>query len=359
MNDLLDANEILVRWPTFRFGQILEARDGSGERVVSLTQPQAEAVGSLFNRGAAASRRYSDDHLEALRELTRKWKGEWRDAVPSELKLPEPETDIRVQYHHVPIISFPHYYVVLGRAGWYFREAVTVCAEESHSKVWLHAILASVDGKSTKTHPVALDQITALRLEFGAFADAAMGLFVDFYRTVLTVDAPTLPEVGVTIPDMRNLHATSLTEISGVMSNTVLSSVFDRIADVGVSRACEVLEAPEDAFLRAFRDWFEQMKTRPTCTIDPDSKAPQLLTIPIDGVVSESKSRALMLSARFDCGPKSAIPLHVAAVLSNDGEAEYHSIAPAGDQDHQREGRRLPLSQIATGYLASEYGRRF
>lgn len=333
--------------PNFRFARVLKAAGEAPK--FNLTASQARLVGErLFGPEGPSRRAYDARRPKELALAGASFLG------PGDDKGEFHEDDGHVEYHHVPIVTFQRYALNIGKFRWHFREAITVCSENAQSKLWQHAVLDAIDGTSTKERGVLPGELGEAREAFDRFRVEAFRGLQDFYKEVLTKHIGTLGFDQ--LPDLSGLRCSAATEIVGLMAaEKSLERILERVRSIGVQAASSMHELEGSESLRAFVEWFDSKSPE-------KSRTPLLLRLPEEGLMT-SLSNALVLSRDDGLKPDplqgdNQIRCHFAAVLASNGEIDRY-VVPDSSDDKPRRAKKYPLSQVASAFLAKEYGRRF
>jgi hypothetical protein len=366
------SEERIFFWPSWRFGRVLDTKHPretvAGPGAATLTVQQAQRIGALFGeKGLGISaKRYTEERPGQLARAAADAGGSYHEDYTRYLDdasarlVKKPDTSVSIRYRFVPIVGFPRFVIELGRFHWLIREAVTVCAATSRSKAWMHSLLIQVDARSTRETPLSSRVLSEARSEFEPFRRAAMDSFIKYYESVLTEDVRKLTPPFST--DMKDLVAVAETELVGLATLPELRPLLvdlERIGLRSIAARC-AQRASQDPASKAFFSFLAWV-TELLCSDVPPRA--QLLNIPLhdEGVRS---SRALFLSGAMPEGPQQVCRIDLGAVLTEHTRAvqEYRSQTGPdggvpGEGQPDGEAQEYLLNQVATNFLANEYGR--
>jgi len=331
-------------WPVWRFGRVLQPHGGKVLEVEA-----AQEIGTLFEPGQPAARRYLTDRIAALQELASRSGGSLLTDWPRHLRyttkafrelkstwLPE---EILTTYSYVPIIRLPRFLVQIGQSTWLVRESLTICGFPAKSKTWVTASLLTYEGQPTDAVSLSKVDLDAGRQAFDAFVRGSLASLSDYYLKVLNEDTRSLS--GMKPLRIRKLEPLAETEIVSLASNVDLRNALEALEEKGFRRFQS--EASKGKFSGArevldFLQWVDQVE------------------MPDGGEWRPGRPKILAIYAEEPaCGSVRA--LVIPKIDSTQNRTWYAALTEL--KQAEKQPTSFPLSESAGRFLAREYGRYF
>lgn len=344
-----------VYFPVARFAYVLDMANNENR----LTVDQCQRIGLLFSEGGKSTARYMGGRLKKLREIAEGKGANFKRDVPEDIvrKFAQFSDGLKVEYNFVPLISFPRFMFEFDNFSIVFRESLTVCGAPSRSKVWLNAHFIRVAGKSMSEAPCTLQEYEQARMALEPIRVGIMEDFTnEFYPSVLTKDAKV---VDVNLRDESSgplVKKVASSEVVGFMSNLVQAQpIFAQLESMGVSGfiARHQQQSEGDAHdverVHNFIDWARTRAPFPREREIPDWEPPRYKMVDLYREDTFDVSQALVVSK--------ARPLDESGELWH---TWYGALGPVGrlpDNGYKNSEETYHLSQVASGVLATEYGR--
>lgn len=331
-------------WPVFRYGRILVPEGGNSLRV-----SDAQEIGSLFEPGGPAARRYREVRTPELRKEVelfggryhREWPGflNYGSAPFKDLKRHWNPDAIVITYSFVPIVRLPRFVVEIGDSAWQVRESLTVCGAPSRSKAWVTASLVTCNGRPADASPLSRSELDGARSHLHRLAQVALDSLIRYYQQVLNEDAACLPLTKR--PRISGFEVVTETEIVSLASGVDLGQAFDLLERDGFGRFRR--EAPENPTpgnreVLDFLEWAESHGS-----ID-------------GGHWSEGSPKMLVIYADDpSCGSVRAL---MVPRIDAENDRTWYALLSEKLRP-ERPVTCYPLSEAAGRFFATEYGRYF